>query len=149
MELRTEIEILAPPERVWRALTDFGAYHEWNPFITSVSGQLDVGGELEVSLSPPESEERRVRAKVLVRDEPGELCWLERRFLPGVFDCEHFFRCSGTDAGHTRLVHGGNFRGLLLRFSGEQLKQLARGFVYMNEALKRRVEGGGRRVASS
>ena len=30
-ELRSEIEIEAPTERVWGVLTDFAAYPEWSP----------------------------------------------------------------------------------------------------------------------
>jgi uncharacterized membrane protein len=32
-EIHTEIEINAPAEKVWRVLTDFAAYPEWNPFV--------------------------------------------------------------------------------------------------------------------
>ena len=35
-ELRAEIEIAAPPERVWRVLSDFDAYPDWDPFIRSI-----------------------------------------------------------------------------------------------------------------
>ncbi len=141
MELRTEIEIEAPPERVWDVLTNFAAYHEWNPFITNVSGEPAVGAELRLTLTPPESDERTLRPKVLVYDELHELRWLGKLWIAGLFDGEQFFQCLATESGHTRFLHGGNFNGLLLKFSGETLKQLARGFVYMNLALKRRVEG--------
>jgi hypothetical protein len=39
-ELRREIELDAPPERVWAVVTDFDAYPEWNPFIRQISGEL-------------------------------------------------------------------------------------------------------------
>jgi hypothetical protein len=140
VELRTEIEIVAPPDRVWDVLTDFGAYHEWNPFMTAVEGTLAVGSKLHVTLSPPESDEVRLRPSLVVCDAPRELRWLAKRWVPGLFDGEHFFRCVEAAAGRTRFVHGENIEGLLLKFSAEHVKQLARGFVYMNEALKRRVE---------
>jgi hypothetical protein len=140
VELRTEIEILAPVEHVWRVLTDFGAYHEWNPFITSISGEPAVGAALTVTLSPPESDERTQRTKVTVYEARRELRWTGKLWLPGLFDGEHFFRCVEAEPERTRFVQGEDFKGLLLKFSGERLKQLARGFVYMNQALKRRSE---------
>jgi hypothetical protein len=42
-ELRREIEIDAPPERVWAVVTDFAAYPEWNPFIRRIRGELHEG----------------------------------------------------------------------------------------------------------
>lgn len=140
MELRTEIEIDAEPARVWDVLTDFGAYHEWNPFMTSVEGSLAVGSKLHLTLCPPESEELRLTPALLVCDAPRELRWRAKRWVPGLLDGEHFFRCVAMDASRTRFVHGENIEGLLLKFATERVKQLARGFVYMNEALKRRVE---------
>ena len=57
MELRTEIEISAPPAAVWEVLTDFARYPEWNPFLVEVQGSPKVGGELRVAVSPPDSRE--------------------------------------------------------------------------------------------
>lgn len=141
MELRTEIEIDAPPERVWSVLTDFPAYHEWNPFITGLSGGLSVGERLSVTLSPPESRARIFHPRLVVCDAPHELRWLGHLWFKGLFDGEHFFQCRELEGGRTRFVHGENFRGLLVKYVAGQLSNVARGFVYMNEALKRRVEG--------
>lgn len=141
MELRTEIEIAAPPARVWEALTDFSAYHEWNPFITSIGGDLAVGGKLAVTVCPPEGDDFSFRPEVLVFDEPRELRWRGKLWFRGLLDGEHFFQCHEAEGGHTRFVHAENFDGLLLKFMGDRMQHVARGFVYMNQALKRRVEG--------
>ncbi len=39
----TEIEIEAPPERVWRMLTGFAELPEWNPFTRNAEGRLHMG----------------------------------------------------------------------------------------------------------
>jgi hypothetical protein len=140
MELRTELEIDAPPERVWAVLTDFSAYHEWNPFITSIGGELSVGEKLSVTLSPPEGRDWRFRPSLVVCDAPRELRWLGHLWFKGLFDGEHFFQCREAGSGRTRFVHGENVNGLLVKYVAGSLSNVARGFVYMNEALKRRVE---------
>jgi hypothetical protein len=42
-------------------------------------------------------------------------------------------------------VHGQNETGLLLRFTLASVTRRTRGLAYMNLALKRRVENGGKR----
>lgn len=139
MELRTELEIEAPPEQVWAVLTDFQRYHEWNPFITRIFGELRVGEKLSVTLSPPESRDWTFRPSLLVCDAPRELRWLGRLWIKGLFDGEHFFQCHEADGGRTRFVHGENLKGFLVKYLS--MTNVARGFVYMNQALKKRVEG--------
>lgn len=140
MELRTELEIDAPPERVWAVLTDFRAYHEWNPFITHIGGALRVGEKLSVTLSPPESRDWRFRPSLLVCDAPRELRWLGHLWIKGLFDGEHFFQCHEAVGGRTRFVHGENLKGFLVKYLSGNMTNVARGFVYMNQALKKRVE---------
>jgi hypothetical protein len=142
MQLRTEIEIAAPAERVWQVLTDFGRYHEWNPFITGIGGELSVGKKLKVTISPPESSEMTFTPDVLVHAPNQELRWRGKILFKGVFDGEHFFQLSEPSPGRTRFVHGEDFSGVLLRFMTGKLTHVARGFVYMNQALKKRVESG-------
>jgi hypothetical protein len=141
MEVRTEIEIAAPAAEVWRVLTDFAGYQEWNPFITEISGDLREGQALRVSVSLPEGRDLKLRPRVLRCAESEELRWRGHFLFPGLLDGEHFFRLIEHTPGRTRFVHGNNFGGVLLRLAGNSLNRAARGFVYMNQALKRRVEG--------
>jgi hypothetical protein len=139
MQLRTEIEIDAPPERVWSVLTDFSGYHTWNPLITSIQGELAVGKTLTVAMTPPEMSETTLKPTILVCDAPRELRWRGQLWFKGLFDGEHFFKVEGRPGG-SRFVHGEDFSGLLVRFANRQLTQVARGFVYMNQALKKHLE---------
>jgi len=140
MELRTEIEIDAPPSAVWDILSDFPRYGEWNPFIPHIAGELRVGAKLEVVLAPPGGNEMTFRPKVLVVDPGRELRWRGHLLVPGLFDGEHFFRLSEARPGLTRLAHGEDFKGVLVRLARKALTNTARGFVFMNQALKRRAE---------
>lgn len=140
MELRTEIEIAAPPKVVWQVLTDFQRYPEWNPFIVSLEGPLKVGSELRVVLSPPESREYHILPQLLTCNPEQELRWAGKWGARFLFRGEHFFRLVPLDGDRTRFVHGEDFNGILVRWLTRQLTYVARGFVFMNQALKRRAE---------
>ncbi|HVU05069.1 MAG TPA: SRPBCC domain-containing protein [Polyangiaceae bacterium] len=142
MELRAEVEIHAPPEAVFRVLTDFARYPEWNPFIVEISGRPAVGERLHVVISPPGGREMTFRPKVLAAEPNQELRWLGHFLVRGLFDGEHFFRLVPVGADKTRFVQGEDFRGLLVKPMTHLLTNTARGFVFMNQALKKRVESG-------
>lgn len=140
MEIRTETEILAPASAVWSVLLDFERYSEWNPFVVRIAGKPEPGSRLEVTLSMPESAKEHTFRPRVIRCEPErELRWLGHLWMKGLFDGEHFFRLEERD-GRTRFVHGEDFSGLLVRFALQTVTLATRGFVYMNEALKQRVE---------
>ena len=49
----TEVEINAPPSRVWEVLTNFEKYPIWNPFIKKISGMAAKDERLEVHMPHP------------------------------------------------------------------------------------------------
>ena len=140
MELRTEIEIDAPPAAVWAVLVDTARYHEWNPFIPRLDGALEPGSRLDVTLTPPDASDMDVHPRVLRCAPNEELRWRGNLAFDFLFFGEHFFKLVPTDDGRTRFVHGEDFGGLLVRYLGKTLTATARGFVFMNQALKKRVE---------
>jgi len=139
-ELRTEVEIAAPLVRVYSVLTDFARYSEWNPFLTALSGKLAVGQRLSVEMSLPEGKTYLLEPQVTQVTENHELRWRGRFVSPALLEAEHFFLLSARSEQLTRVVHGQNFSGFLLRFAGNSLTLAARGSVYMDQALKKRAE---------
>ena len=46
--IETQVDLPAVPSVVWAQLMDTASIGSWNPFITSLSGVLEVGERLEV-----------------------------------------------------------------------------------------------------
>jgi hypothetical protein len=145
-ELRREIEIDAPPERVWAVVTDFAAYPEWNPFIRRIGGELRVGARLEVRIEPPGARATTFKPTVRAVEENRELRWLGRLLVPGIFDGEHSLRIEPLEDRRSRFVQSERFSGLLVGLVKRTLAKTDAGFGQMNAALKARVEQPSARV---
>jgi hypothetical protein len=139
-EIRTEIEIDAPAERVWAILTDFDRFPEWNPFIRKIAGKAEPGAKLEVRIEPQSGRGMTFRPTVLAAEPQRELRWLGRVLLPGLFDGEHSFRLEPFAGGRVRFVQSERFSGVLVPLFRGTLGRTEEGFVQMNEALKRQAE---------
>lgn len=139
-EIRTEIDIEAPPEAVWNVLVDLTAYAEWNPFIVSAEGNVEVGQELDNRLRRPNGRTMRFTPTV-TKVAPAEVFeWLGRLWMPRIFDGRHRFELHTTPAG-THVQHSETFQGALVRPLRASLDRDTRaGFEAMNVELKRRVE---------
>ena len=139
-ELRSEIEIDAPPERVWAVVTDFPAYPEWNPFIRRITGELREGARLEVRIEPPGARATTFKPTVRALEEKRELRWLGRLLVPGIFDGEHRLLIEPHEGGRSRFVQSERFSGFLVGLFRGMLAKTEGGFEQMNAALKARVE---------
>ena len=140
-QLITEIVIRSSAESVWAELVDLEAYSEWNPFVVQASGQVVVGGKLEVRIQPPGKSAMTFKPTVTKVAKNQELRWLGRLLLPGAFDGEHIFEIFPHDESSVRLVQRENFKGLLVPLLWNDLDRNTRaGCIAMNEALKQRVE---------
>ena len=138
--IATTIDIDAPASTVWRILTDFAAYPDWNPFIRRLSGELVAGARLQVTVQPPGRRAMSFRPVVQRVEADRELRWLGRVLLPGLFDGEHAFLIEQRTGG-CRLHHEETFNGLLVPLFEGTLSATEQGFVALNVALQRRAEG--------
>ena len=139
-ELRTEITIDAPPERVWEILMDLEHYPEWNPFVTSARGTPEVGQRLVNRLEEPSGRAMTIKPTVTARDEGAVFEWLGHLGVRGVFDGRHRFEVRPADGG-THFRQDEYFSGVLVRPLRKSLDTgTLRGFEVMNQALKERAE---------
>ena len=139
--LETEILIEATPQELWNVLMDFESYPDWNPFITSIEGNVQVGQSITVFLQPPGQKVSTFSPKVLVVNPQKEFRWEGKLLIKGLFDGQHYFQIEPVGDNQTRFIHGEYFKGLLvaplMRMIGEATRL---GFEAMNQALAERVE---------
>ncbi len=139
--LRSQIDIDASPERVWRVLTDLAAFPDWNPFIVQAEGRLEVGGRLKLRMQPVGGRAVTLKPTVTEVVERSLLRWRGSVGLPGVLDAEHIFQLEDRDGEGTRLHQDERFQGLLLPLMAKALhRQTLPAFTAMNDALKARAE---------
>ena len=140
-ELRSEIEIEAPTERVWGVLTDFAAYPEWNPFIRRVSGRPEVEEQLVVRMRPSGTRGLTFRPTVTKAEPNRQLRWLGHLLVPGIFDGEHTFEIEELERDRILFIQREVFKGLLVPLFARSLdRDTQRGFEEMNRALRERAE---------
>jgi hypothetical protein len=140
-ELNTNIEIDAPANVVWEALTDFSRYSQWNPFIRLIRGIAKQGEQLEIFIQPPGGREMTAHPVILDLKPEHELCWVGKLLLPGIFDAEHHFQIEPLGESQTRLLNREVYTGLLVSLLWQEIDtKIRQGFEEMNHALKTWVE---------
>ncbi|MGB5811628.1 MAG: SRPBCC domain-containing protein, partial [Polyangiales bacterium] len=134
----TEIIIDAPPEEVWRHLTDFDQHERWTQHFV-LRGRPEVGTRAHIEFSLL-GRRNSVPVRIERADEPRELRW--RGGPKGIVDGSHFFLLEGRNGNsQTRFRHGEDFSGVLAPVVWAFLKaELGPSYSGFNEDLKRRAE---------
>ena len=139
-QLRSEVEIKASPEKVWRVLTDFKSFPTWNPFIREAQGKLVPLSQLKIRLMIG----RRLvtfYAYVTVVDPPRELRWIARQRLAGIFDVDRRFELERVGRSQVRLVQSERATGLLAPVLVPILRRrIQQGYRALESALQDRVQ---------
>ena len=135
------IEIDAPPAIVWRVLTDFEHYPDWNPFNVHMESSLEMGAavRMRVALIPSWPQRQTEYITTLIPDE--KICWSLNRPPPWLIGAT---RCQSLDLleeDRTRYttndVTFGILSPLVMLVYGRAMQ---RGFDSVCTALKQRAE---------
>jgi hypothetical protein len=140
-EVRSEVEINSYPEGVWRILTDFATYDQWNPFINKIIGVPTEGSKIDIHIESPSGKKRNYSPRITKVEEGRELRWVGKSSLPGFLNAEHIFTIEELQPGRVRFIQREVFDGLLTRLFGKSVDtDVRQGFQDMNGALKKRAE---------
>ena len=138
--IQTEILINTDITKAWDVLMNFDNYPEWNPFITSISGEPKLGSRLTVSIKPPGGKGMTFKPNILTLEANKEFRWTGKLGINGIFDGEHYFILESVDNDITKFIHGEKFSGLLVPFVRKMLDKTQKGFQLMNESIKNECE---------
>jgi uncharacterized protein YndB with AHSA1/START domain len=111
--VRVHRDIAAPPELVWRVLTDFANYPAWHPTMTARSPVPEpvAGAQLQLTLSGGTAGDQAFTAKIIEVRPPHRLVWSGG--LPDVFLGRHTFTLDALPDGGTRFTDTEEWTGTL------------------------------------
>lgn len=140
--IKTEIEIQAPPEKVWGIITDIDQWHEWSPTINGSAGQAAVGSTVSITMMSKEEgkDGPQYSPKILQMDEPNYFHWRAHMMAGFIFTNDKIIELEQTDTG-TKVTHKETFKGLMAALmKGQMEKGVPPMLNMMNEALKEQAE---------
>jgi len=141
-EIKTEIEISAPPSKVWDIIADINKWQEWSPIINYSEGETSVGSELSITMMSKEEgkDGPKYSPKITELVEPNRFRWQAHMLADFIFTNEKIFKLEETKTG-THLTHTETFKGLLAPvFCSQMEKGVPPMLNSMNKALKEQAE---------
>jgi hypothetical protein len=139
-EIKTEVQIAAPTEQVWKTLTTFNDWKDWNPTIILAQGDASVGSKLNITINGNGKEDSNYQPTVLESSAPLRFRWRANMITDVIFRNDRVFILEAKDGG-THLIHKEEFSGMMVPlmwgmfqdFVGPTLEK-------MNKALKHKME---------
>jgi len=139
-KIMTEIIIDKDVSTVWKVLTDFESYPNWNPFVRSIKGEKSVGKKVFVTCKTASGKKVSFKPIVLKFETEKEFRWKGKLGIKGIFDGQYYFKLEELSKHQTKFIHGEDMSGILVSLLGDKLDKMNLSFESMNQALKKECE---------
>ena len=142
LEIKTEIEISAPPSKVWEIITDIDQWQEWSPIISASQGTVAIDSSLNITMISDEKGKDGPQYNPVITklDEAKYFQWRAKMLTEFVFTNDKIFKLEKTNTG-TKLTHIETIKGLMAPlFRGKMQEGAPPMLNSMNTALKELAE---------
>lgn len=129
--------ISAPPERIWRIITNAPNYPKWEPWTIRIEGV--IAPQETITAYTKLSPNRAFPAKVAVFEPPRRMVWVGGMPL-GLFKGEREFLLEPRSDGAVNFTLREEFSGLLAPLLGRSIPDMTRPFEDFVAALKAEAE---------
>lgn len=136
--IHTEIIIAAPEGRVRELLADTLLYPHWNLLFPQITGTMEVGAQIDVTVALPEIKPFTVIATIQEYRAGTHLCWRYGYRLPGLFCWTYRYEVEALESGGVKFVQESRYAGLLAPLYHLGMKgALLNGMNELNKAVQR------------
>jgi uncharacterized protein YndB with AHSA1/START domain len=134
--VQVSVGIQAPPEAVWRRLTDAEGFSTWNSTVERIDGPIELGRRLAIRV--PAAPGRAFRPKVVEFEPPRRMTWRDGA-LP-MFRGTRTFTVEPEGVSASRFTMREEFRGVMLPVIARSLPDFAPIFDRYADDLKAACE---------
>lgn len=140
-EIQAKVHILAPIDQVWKVITDFDNWKDWNPTIKQVSGEASIGSKLTITMCGKDDKDgQKYQPTVLEVDPLNRFRWRVKMMGGFIFTNDRVFELKEKDGG-TELINMERFSGLMATMAWSKLNEFVPTMLEsMNLALKEKLE---------
>jgi hypothetical protein len=140
IRIEHRIGIQAPAEVIWEVISDLESWEQWNKLYPKASGQIRIGGTLDITLALPGQPPQQIKPTVLEWVPNEQLHW-RLTMLGGFVKTTRFFEIESLAEASSIVSNGELFAGMMGPSVAKRMgRSIYRGFMEMNEALKARAE---------
>jgi uncharacterized protein YndB with AHSA1/START domain len=136
MDCAITTTIQAPPEKIWKLLTDAAAFPTWNSTVTSLEGEIAEGQTLKLKV--PTAPKQVFKPKVSRVEAARSMTWSDG--MAPMFKGVRTFTLTPNADGSTVFSMKEEFSGLMLPMIKRSLPDFAPVFETYAEDLKRAAE---------
>ncbi len=135
-----EVEINASAAEVWKVITDFDRYPEWNPFVVAAQSSLKPGDPIDMKVKLLGPVQRQVEIILEVNEGKG-FSYQMKPFPWGALSSRRSHEIIELDAQRCRYKSHFQLQGWMMPLVRGLMKgPLQRGFSGMTDAIRQRAE---------
>lgn len=142
-QIRTEITLESPVERVWELLAECSIYPYWNPLFQQATGVMVAGEQLNLVVTLPGFSSIVVKPEVLTVEPFKGFCLQQTVYFPGLFSWKYCVELAVISLKHLTITQRFSFGGITGPiFTLVMREEVLAALTKMNDALRHWGEKG-------